>query len=191
MSLSATAGNPDIHVTKAELSSTRTGVYGCSQNEVVQNDATKKIYTITCRAIGNGYLTMVDGNGEFTINLNLSVSTISATGEGTLKFTGGKFVTTTAGEEKAFTRLPNIVPGTIKYSMAYVDPRDLTVDIEAQSNTSSTTIPVKAVFNKLINIASVSLDDFVITGEVSPTNLHCTKSTDTDDALCVVCSIDL
>ncbi len=191
MSLSATAGNPDIHVTKAELSSTRTGVYGCSQNEVVQNDATKKIYTITCRAIGNGYLTMVDGNGEFTINLNLSVSTISATGEGTLKFTGGKFVTTTAGEEKAFTRLPNIVPGTIKYSMAYVDPRDLTVDIEAQSNTSSTTIPVKAVFNKLINIASVSLDDFVITGEVSPTNLDCTNSTDTENSLRTVCSIDL
>lgn len=46
--------------------------------------------------------------------------------------------------------------------MAYVDTRDLTVELVAQNKTSSTTIPVKAVFNKLINIASVSEDDFMI-----------------------------
>ena len=78
-----------------------------------------------------------------------------------------------------------------KYIMAYVDPRDLSVDLLTQANTSSTTIPVKAVFNKLINISSVSLDDFVITGEVTPTNLDCTNSTDADNALRTVCSIDL
>ncbi len=191
MTLSATNGHSDINVTKAEISSTRTGTYACSQTEVTQTDVAKKVYTITCRAVGDGYQTTIDGNGDFTVNLNLSVSTIIATGAGTLKFTGGKFANTTNGTEKPLSRVPNLTPGSLKYIMAYVDPRDLSVDLLTQANTSSTTIPVKAVFNKLINISSVSLDDFVITGEVTPTNLDCTNSTDADNALRTVCSIDL
>ncbi len=75
--------------------------------------------------------------------------------------------------------------------MAYVDPRDLTVSLVAQTDTSSTTIPVRVVFNKLINTASVSLSDFVITGDVSPTNLQCSNTTDNDDALRTICTFDL
>jgi hypothetical protein len=191
MTLSATNGRPDINVTKAELSSERTGSYACSQTEVSQSDTAKKTYAITCRASGDGYRTLVDGNGDFTVKLNLSVSTILATGEGTLKFTGGKFSNTPNGTEKPLTRITNLTPGTLKYTMAYVDPRDLSVDLVTQPNTSSTTIPVRAVFNKLINISSVSLDDFVVTGEVTPTNLDCTNSTDADNALRTVCTIDL
>lgn len=191
MSLSASNGAPDVNVTKAELTSTRTGSYACAQNEVVQSDATKKVYAITCRAIGDGYQALVDGSGDFTVNLNLSVSTILATGEGSIKFTGGKFTNTTTGSERALTRIPNLTPGSIKYVMAYVDPRDLSVDLVAQTNTSSTTIPVKAVFNKLINIASVSTDDFVITGGVTPTNLACSNSTDAENSLRTICSLDL
>jgi hypothetical protein len=48
--------------------------------------------------------------------------------------------------------------------MAYVDTRDLTVELLAQPNTSSTTIPVRAVFNKLIKESSVGTEDFVVTG---------------------------
>ncbi len=191
MTLSATNGNADVNVTKAELASSRTGTYACSQVETAQPDAAKKVYTITCRAIGNGYQTTVDGNGDFTVNLNLSVSTIINTGEGTIKFTGGKFANTPTGTEKPLTRVPNLTPGSLKYVMAYVDTRDLSVDLIAQANTSSTTIPVKAVFNKLINISSVSLDDFVITGEVTPTNLDCTNATDEQNSLRTVCSVDL
>lgn len=191
MTLSASSGQSDIHVTKAELSSDRTGSYACSQTEVSQTDVTKKVYTITCRASGDGYNSYVDGNGEFSVKLNLSVSTILATGEGTIKFTGGKFANTPTGTEKPFTRVPNLTAGVLKYVMAYVDARELSVDLIAQENTSSTTIPVKAVFNKLINSASVSLDDFVLTGEVTPTNLDCTNSTDAENALRTVCSVDL
>ncbi len=75
--------------------------------------------------------------------------------------------------------------------MAYVDPRDLTVTLEAQSNTSSTTIPVRAVFNKLIDIASVTSDDFVLSDNVTSSNLSCTNSTDNDNGLRTICTLDL
>lgn len=192
MAISATNGNPDVNITKAELSSSRTGVYACSQNlAATQTDTSKKIYTITCRAVGNGYLTIVDGvSNNFDIKLNLSVSTIIATGQGTLKFVGGKFSTTPTGAERDITRI-SVTPGVLSYTMAYIDPRDLTVELIAQTNTSSTTIPVRAVFNKLIKTSTVSIEDFVITGDVSATNLQCSNTTDTDNALRTICSIDL
>lgn len=191
MTLSASNGQPDINVTKAELSSERTGSYACSQVEVPQPEVTKRVYAITCRAAGPGYQILEDGKGDFGVRLNLSVSTITANGEGTLKFTGGKFAITPNAIEKPLTRIPSLTPGIIKYVMAYVDTRDLSVELNAQTNTSSTTIPVKAVFNKLINISSVSLDDFVIDGEVTPTNLNCINTTDAENALRTVCSLDI
>jgi len=83
MTLSATGGNPDINVTKAELSSTRSGTYACSKNEMTTGEnVTDKKYTITCRAVGDGYQTMVDGEStNFNINLDLSVSTILSSGQ--------------------------------------------------------------------------------------------------------------
>jgi len=75
--------------------------------------------------------------------------------------------------------------------MAYVDPRDLTVDLNAQEKTSSTTIPVRAVFNKLINTASLTTDDFVISGDASIANLTCANETDSDNALRTVCTLEL
>ena len=193
MAISATNGNPDVNVTKAELSSSRTGSYACSQNlAATQTDTNKKIYTITCRAVGDGYLTMVDGvSDNFDIKLNLSVSTIVATGQGTLKFVGGKFSTTPTGAERDITRISGITTGVLNYTMAYVDPRDLTVELIAQTNTSSTTIPVRAAFNKLIKTSTVSIEDFVITGDVSATNLQCSNTTDTDNALRTICNIEL
>lgn len=75
--------------------------------------------------------------------------------------------------------------------MAYVDPRDLTVTLDAQGNTSSTTIPVRAVFNKLIDISSVTSDDFVLSDNVTSSNLSCTNSTDNDNGLRTICTLDL
>lgn len=75
--------------------------------------------------------------------------------------------------------------------MAYVDTRDLTLELIAQDETSSTTIPVKAVFNKLINNASVSKSDFVLSGGVTLVNLLCNNATDNDNSLRTICVADL
>jgi len=104
---------------------------------------------------------------------------------------GGKFSTTPAGTEKEISRIAGVTSGVIKYTMAYVDSRDLTVELNAQEKTSSTTIPVRAVFNKLINTASVTTDDFVIFGDASVANLACANETDSDNALRTVCTLEL
>jgi hypothetical protein len=194
MTLSTTGGSPDVNITKAGLSSSRTGLYACSQNlsPTQPTDANKKSYIITCRAVGDWYETMLENQvSNFTINLNLFVSTITNTNEGTIKFLWGKFSTTSSGTEKEFTRVNGITTGVIKYIMAYVDTRDLTVELLAQPNTSSTTIPVRAVFNKLIKESSVGTEDFVVTGWVTPTNLECININDTDNTLQTICTIEL
>jgi hypothetical protein len=55
MTLSTTGGSPDVNITKAGLSSSRTGLYACSQNlsPTQPTDANKKSYIITCRAVGD------------------------------------------------------------------------------------------------------------------------------------------
>lgn len=193
LSLPVVNSDVGIKITKAEMSSIKSGTYACSQNLAEQADATKRVYLITCRATDGGYQMGVgDDNAPFTANLNLSVSTISATGEGTLKFISGKYSLLKAGgEEKPLTRVTNITSGVLKYVMAFVDPRDLTVNLVAQNNTSSTVIPVRAEFNKLVDIASVSTDDFVLSDNVSASNLLCSNVADNENGLRTICTIEL
>jgi hypothetical protein len=101
-------------VTKADLTSSKTGTYACSQTlSPTQPDVTKQVFLITCRAVNGGYQIGLNGNtATFATKLNLSVSSISNTGTGTLKFLSGKYsVVATGGDEKLFTKISNtIVP---------------------------------------------------------------------------------
>lgn len=194
LSLPVVNNEVGVTVTKAELSSAKAGTYACAQTlSPTQTDATKRVFLITCRATDGGYqMGVTDNNAAFTVSLNLSVSVITGTGEGTLKFLSGKYsILPAGGTESALTRLYSITQGTLKYVLAYVDSRDLTVTLEAQSNTSSTTIPVRAVFNKLIDIASVTSDDFVLSDNVVSSNLICSNSTDDNNGLRTICTLDL
>lgn len=131
-------------------------------------------------------------NTPFVVNLDLSVSNILATGEGTLKFVSGKYTNTKdSTEEKPLTRISNVTEGTLKHVMAFVDTRDLTVDIIAQSNTSSTTIPVRAEFNKLVDIASIGNEDFIVSDNAIGGNLICENIADATSGLRTVCTLDI
>lgn len=63
IALSATNSLSDINITKSELTSDRSGSYGCSMSPTAdQTNTTKKVYTITCRAVDDGYNTYADNN---------------------------------------------------------------------------------------------------------------------------------
>jgi hypothetical protein len=173
-----------VIVSKADLTSSKTGTYACAQT------------LITCRSVDGGYQVGLNGNtATFATKLNLSVTSISRTGTGTLKFLSGKYsVVATAWEEKPFTKISNtIAPGNISYTMAFVDTRDLTAEIIAQENTSSPTIPVQVSFNKLIHIPSISFSstDFVISNNANPSNYKCINTPDNDGGMHTICSFDL
>lgn len=192
MALSATNGVTDINIPKVEIKSNRSGSYACSQAPVEnQTDTTKKIYIISCRATGDGYKTFINNDGKVTVYLDISVSTILESGQGTIKFIGGKFNTSPTNPERDISRLTDVNSGTLTYTKAFVDERDLTVELSSQNKTSSTTIPVKAIFNKLINQSSVTKSDFVLTGGVTMTNLSCSSATDQDNSLRTVCIASL
>lgn len=157
---------------------------------------TKQVFLITCRSTDGGYQVGLNGDTTpFTTKLNLYVSTISNTGAGTLKFLSGKYsLARTGGVEKPFTKISATVqPGTVSYTMAYVDTRDLTAEIIAQENTSSPTIPVQVAFNKLAHIPSISFSstDFVISNNASASNYKCINTPDNEGSLHTVCSFDL
>jgi hypothetical protein len=79
--------------------------------------------------------------------------------------------------------------------MAFVDTRDLTVEIVAQDNTSSTTIPVRLVFNKLVYVPSVSFSgtakDVFVSSNANLTNSKCVNEPDSDNKLHTVCDFNL
>lgn len=81
----------------------------------------------------------------------------------------------------------------MSYTLAYVDTRDLTAEIVAQDNTSSPTIPVQVVFNKLIHIPSISFSstDFVLSNNVNASNYKCFNTPDNEGNLRTICSFDL
>jgi len=109
MTLSATNSTPDINVPKIELKSNRSGSYACSQAPLEnQTDVTKKIYIITCRAVGDGYKTFINNDGKMSVYLDLSVSTILSSGQGNIKFLGGKFSTTPTNTERDISRIANV-----------------------------------------------------------------------------------
>ena len=63
MALSATNGTSDINITKIEVNSDRAGSYACSLSPAAnQTDMTKRVYTVTCRAVDDGYNTYIDNN---------------------------------------------------------------------------------------------------------------------------------
>ncbi len=183
-----------VTITKVELKSAKTGTYACAQSLApTQTDTTKKVFLITCRAVDGGYQMGINGDtSQFSTSLKFWVSTIAATGEGTLKFLSGKYsIASVGGTEKPLTRINGVTTGTLKYTAALVDPRDLTVELDTLTDTSSTNIPVQAKFNKLINRSTISMNDFVISDNASASNLACTNAPDADNNLRTICTIDL
>lgn len=194
LSLPLVNNDVGVTITKVELKSSKTGNYACAQTLApTQPDTTRKIFLITCRAVDGGYQMGVNGDtSQFSTSLKFWVSTISFTGEGTLKFLSGKYsIASVGGTEKPLTRINGITTGTIKYTAALVDPRDLTVELDTLPETSSTNIPVHAKFNKLINRSTISINDFVLSDNVSSSNLVCTNAPDADNNLRTICTIDL
>lgn len=197
LTLPLTNNELGVTITKADLSSSKTGTYACAQTLApTQPDPTKQIILITCRSTDGGYQVGLNGDTTaFTTKLNLYVSTISNTGSGTLKFLSGKYaLERIGGVEKPFTKISAAVqPGTVSYTMAYVDTRDLTAEIVAQENTSSPTIPVQVVFNKLIHIPSISFSstDFKLSNNVNASNYKCFNTPDSEGSLRTICSFDL
>ncbi len=197
MTLPVVNNEVGVTITKADLSSSKTGTYACAQTLApTQPDPTKQIVLITCRSTDGGYQVGLNGDTTpFTTKLNLYVSTISNTGSANLKFLSGKYsLERTGGVEKPFTKISATVqPGTVSYTMAYVDTRDLTAEIVAQDNTSSPTIPVQVVFNKLVHIPSISFSntDFVVSNNVNTTNYKCINTPDNEGNLRTICSFDL
>ncbi len=197
MTLPLTNNELGVTITKADLSSSKTGTYACAQTLApTQPDPTKQVILITCRSTDGGYQVGLNGDTTpFTTKLNLYVSTINSTGSGSLKFLSGKYaLERMGGVERPFTKISATVqPGTVSYTMAYVDTRDLTAEIVAQDNTSSPTIPVQVVFNKLIHIPSISFSntDFVLSNNVNASNYKCFNTPDNEGNLRTICSFDL